>query len=460
MKRKRFIKSFGFGIAGFFALGFEACKKIPKSIVNSVVIDSNTLSVPSKIVVDDSMVIDGYVNKLSFAPGESVSIYINSKIYNEAKIGIYDSNGNLQSTVTGSFSPQTVGPQAYMNGYQYKNPILFAIPEDFKSGLYFISKKIPFIVRNPKKSAMIVAVLSTNTDNAYNAAGGLSSYTVPTFSPILSFQRPYNLVYFSEKFWPWAETIGYDIDYITDADLDDYDNFSYAKVLIIPGHNEYWTRKGRVNFDQFIDSGRNALILSGNTMWWQVRYSNDGSQMICHKGLADPEKDPGLRTFNWHEKQLNYPIEKSIGMTFDLGGYGGGTDEGWDGFKIINQNSPLLKNTGLKNGDILSCWSSEYDGAPVKYVANNPHPVLDNKYNFHKIEMIGYDYGFRVVKTVATFIVLQRTATSGVIVNTASTNWCSKNGMGGKDGDKIKTITLNALNILLNGENAFTPLNV
>lgn len=459
MERKKFIKTFSLGLMGAYAIGLESCKKVAKEVITPKTIDVNVggqMETKPPVIINDACVKEGYTNKLSFNPGETIKAFINAKEVVDANIGIYDSSGNLKDYISGTFIPQKEGPEAYKNGYQYSEFVTFTIPANFKSGLYFISKKIPFIVKNPNRTSKIIAVLATNTDNAYNEYGGLSSYSVPVFSPVLSFQRPYELKHWSAKFWPWAETLAYDIDYITDADLDDYSNFSYGKVLILPGHNEYWTRKARLNFDRFVSQGRHALVLSGNTMWWQVRYSDDGSQMICYKGLNDPEKDPEMRTFNWFQKQLKYPIESSIGMTFDLGGYGNQADEGWDGFKIVNQNSPILENTGLRNGDIISCYSVEYDGAPVKYVQGNPHPVIDNIYGFHKIEMIGYDYGFRLVKTVGTFIAMQKTPTSGIIINTASTDWCSKYGMGGKDGDKIKQITINALNLLLEDKNVFT----
>ena len=30
------------------------------------------------------------------------------------------------------------------------------------------------------------------------------------------------------------------------------------------------------------NTGGHALILSGNTMWWQVRYNEDKTKLICY----------------------------------------------------------------------------------------------------------------------------------------------------------------------------------
>jgi hypothetical protein len=53
-------------------------------------------------------------------------------------------------------------------------------------------------------------------------------------------------------------------------------------------------------------------------------------------------------------------------------------------------------------------------------------------------------------------MIFQKKSTSGKIINTATTNWCAKSGIGGKDGAKIKIITRNMIEMLLNGDNIFS----
>jgi hypothetical protein len=248
------------------------------------------------------------------------------------------------------------------------------------------------------------------------------------------------------------------VGYIADIDLDDYATMSNGEVLCLVGHNEYWTRKARENFDQFVASRRHAVVLSGNTMWWQVRYSEDEnkSKMICYKSLNDPIENPLFKTWLWNDPSLQYSIVSSIGADFDNGGYGLKADNGWNGYKIVNKNSPLLEGTDLDNGDIVKCATTEYDGAPIASWLNG-YPVLDTeKMGTYKAELIGFDYGFRANQTVGTFIVIQPTITSGIIVNVGSTDWCSSAGMGGPSGSDIKKITTNALLKLLNEEEVFS----
>ncbi|MGZ3610970.1 MAG: N,N-dimethylformamidase beta subunit family domain-containing protein [Ktedonobacteraceae bacterium] len=39
------------------------------------------------------------------------------------------------------------------------------------------------------------------------------------------------------------------------------------------GKSEYWTRQARTNIDKFTASGKNLLVFSGNTMYWQTRFN-------------------------------------------------------------------------------------------------------------------------------------------------------------------------------------------
>lgn len=226
-------------------------------------------------------------------------------------------------------------------------------------------------------------------------------------------------------------------------------------MIIVPGHSEYWTLQARTNYDKFVLSGKHALILSGNTMWWQVRYNKTRDQVTCfRKKEDDPIKSEKLKTVNWNDSSLNYPITRSIGAEFPNAGYGLKNDKGWNGYKIV-KSSPLLANTSLKPGDILSCPSDEVDGVPLLGFSDGI-PVHDNKDHFFKLEIVGFDHVSRGQKEgVATWIVFRADASSGIVINTASTDWCSQRGIG--SSEDIRTITRNMISLLATGKDVFTP---
>ena len=409
----------------------------------------------------------GYMNKLSFFPGEIADLYISSRdtILN-ADLGIFDINGNTVGNFSTSIYPQTIENQEpWKNGFGFNKTIDFDIPY-IKSGIYFIAEnfgnniyknKIPFIIKATEPVDAII-IYPSNTGNAYNSYGGRSLYTNPRALEV-SAMRPQYLRHFSIPFLRWMETESYNIGYVTDYDIENEDNLGYTNLVIIPGHSEYWSRNARQNFDNFIDQGNDAIILSGNNMWWQVRYSADGKSMICYKSDDDPIENPFLQTIHWYKPSLDYSILQSIGADYYHGGSGKNNNYGWDGFKIVKPNSPLFQGCDLVLGQIIHMPHVELDSAPISHFSSEGVPVIDtSKLDFFKTELLAYDLvsGYESgQEKPGTFIVIQKSETSGVIINTSSTNWC-KEGFTGVDNSLVETITRNMVELLLNNTSVFS----
>jgi hypothetical protein len=416
-------------------------------------------------------VINGYCDKVSYYPGETMSVFLNSSVntinftvalYDIQGNKVHDDKGEVIKIVSDIQTQDTLKDRPWESGFNYDLAFTYKIPE-LKSGLYLWENKVPFIVK--ARDANIVVLYESNTVNAYNTAGGESLYTYDTITKTstntVSFLRPADVSSFSREFLKWIDQKNFGrVGYICDLDMDSYDHFKNAKLLILTGHSEYWTRKARRNFDRFVDLGNDALILAGNTMWWQVRYTDDATKLICYKSFsADPTTDTLLKTITWDQPILDYPIINSIGVEYGRAGFGRKTDNGWDGYKINEQRSPLLEGTGLRNGNIISLSSHELDGTFVKGFDSTGRLVPNNENNhFEKIEIIGYDSvsGFLNDKAIATWIVLKKTKTSGTIVNTATTDWCSEAAFQGRDASHIKKITENMINKSLRKQNLFS----
>ena len=105
---------------------------------------------------------------------------------------------------------------------------------------------------------------------------------------------------FESEFIKWFDTQTFSKKYITDHQLDDIESFSDSKLLIIIGHNEYCSKPAIINIQSFVNNGNNLLVLSGNTAWWQIRYSDDNTKLICYKNKEkDPITDVTLKTINF-----------------------------------------------------------------------------------------------------------------------------------------------------------------
>jgi hypothetical protein len=402
----------------------------------------------------------GYTDKPSYYSGDTVKAYLNSaENVSLCRLDINTITGDLAFSLASPLTIQTISSDdPSVKGFGFQFTVAIQIPDDLKSGIYLIENQVPFVVKT-KVPVDLVIVYPLNTANAYCTSGGRSLYSTNNKPTSVSFLRPILIQSNSLQCLKWFTTLSsVTVGYIVDGDLEDFTTISLARVLVIPGHSEYWTRNARLHFDQFVNQGGHALVLAGNTMWWQVRYSDDGNQLICYKFAPDPEPDVLLKTINWTDPSLNYSILSSIGADFPHGGYGEMKDNGWDGYKIVTPYSPLLEGTNLAKGDTIKVPTGEYDGTPILGFDQDGYPSPDiDSLNVFKIEMVGFDLGSRGGKqTIGTFVVLQRTATSGVIVNAASYDWCSDNGMGGKDGDVIKKVTYNAIMKLLDKASVFS----
>jgi len=415
---------------------------------------------------------DGYTDRQSYRPGDRVTLFLNAKFPQYAIVPLYDYTGRIVHTFGANLFPQQpLGPTPWETGFGYQQSVSFTLPIGLRSGVYLADGMIPVIVKDPALAhADLVVLYPTNTIAAYNGAGGKSLYSAPEPSPIVSFERPVglppNLAFFS-AFLEWFASIRlpYSIRYIADVDLEEYAAIGGASLLVVIGHSEYWTRGARENFDQFVLGGGRALLLSGNNMWWQARYSDDRSQLICYKRAPDPITDPLFKTVNWTNRLLNYPILRSVGADFIHGGFGAASNKS-TGFRVLSPKSPVFRGLYVPSNEVFSMPTVEYDGAPL---LNNPvtngEPRLDlDALDAYRAEIIGYEYCAKTDVTgeasstgegVGTWLAYQRTATSGVVMNGASTNWCSRTGAFGQDGFRVRKIILNMMDILANRQTVF-----
>lgn len=408
-------------------------------------------------------IVDGYMDRISYHAGETGQVYLNaSQKVENGIIKLLSVNGIEVDRVKTAAKPQTMSGNApWSEGYGYDLTFEYEIPH-LPSGIYEWDGRITFIVKSNAEEVEALVVYPSNTLNAYTTSGSKSLYKPEGEQAVkVSFRRPMNASDdYHRAFFEWLETQNqYHIGYLCDMDLDDYSELERSSILVIAGHSEYWTRKARENFDRFVDSGNDAIVLSGNTMWWQVRYNSERDQLICYKEESeDPISDAELKTVRWSDHQLNYSIVNSIGADFDHGGYGNREDDGWDGYRIVAEGSPLLEGLALERGDTFMLPTNEYDGAPVVSFDESGFPILaQDSRGSHRTELIGFDLAInrRGRDGVGTFIVFQKVETSGIVINAASMNWCGEAGIAGQDGDKIERITLNMFDKLLSHADLF-----
>ena len=115
--------------------------------------------------------------------------------------------------------------------------------------------------------------------------------------------------------------------------------------------------------------------------------------------------------------------------------------------------SPIFKGLNLDTGQIISIPTVEFDSAPVLSLSDSGIPQIDMD-SFYKYNFLGFDKSYRGSNKYGTFVVMQKTEESGIIINTASTDWCNR-GLMEKDSSLVKQITLNMISLLKSNEEIF-----
>jgi len=207
------------------------------------------------------------------------------------------------------------------------------VPADAVSGVYIAkltrgdtggASHVPFVVRDDTGTADILFQTSDTTWQAYNRYGGDSLYTEPRARK-LSYNRPFvtrgdasgRSFLFSAEYAAlrFLERNGYHVAYATGIDTDRRgpDVLRRHRVFLSVGHDEYWSARQRENVQAARDAGVHLMFLSGNEMYWRIRFepSSDGMAtpyrtLVCYKDtldnqVADPSGEP---TATWRDPRL------------------------------------------------------------------------------------------------------------------------------------------------------------
>lgn len=426
---------------------------------------------------------------LSLLPSQTVNLHLNANTTSTGPLYITDVNNQIVKEVQADYKPQQPqNDEPWYKGFGFD--ISAEVPlEGLESGVYFVNGKedVFFVVRNPKQDAKVTFVLPTNTQNAYSCQGGRSLYYCKEEGdrdprvPKLSFLRPqrvsksyswaWDIIHLARPFIQWMNLhsgYGQQVQYITDADLDNLDEFAKSQLLVIAAHNEYWTLKAQDNFNQYLDSGKNALIAGGNIMWWNTRYEDEGRVLTSFKGnpLDDKEAEKGKETSYFHmlkdDDGFTRSAIQSIGGVFTYGGYEGNK---WDGkkasepnpFRVIRPNAAIFSGADMTMCSNLDLSNNhEMDGPVINGFDVNGFPSVQYtafKY-IHNYEVLAYTWGYRAGHTVATIHAFQRKPESGTVLQISS-NGATSFGFKNNNAEQYKKVLNNVFSIMAEGKYEF-----
>ncbi len=347
---------------------------------------------------------EGYLSRVSVAPGEQVTLQVGSAAptvdVDWYRLGWYGGAGGRlvrhdAGVRTGPAVRSAPDPLTGLVEANWAPSLALAPDPDWTSGLYLAVLRpdqgdagyVPFVVRPAADTeaiggpAPVLFVHAATTWQAYNGWGGKSLYnynssgiTMPVGTSRaveVSFDRPYllqqgaGLLFFWElQFVRWQERQRRDVAYVADVDLVLHPELLRGRrLLVFAGHHEYWSRGMRDALAGAIDAGTSVLFLSANECYQQVRFEDaptgPARRVVCYKSAdADPvsANDPSLASVPWRAAPVREPEATLVGQM-----YAHVVERPAD-WRVERADHWLYAGTGLHDGDRLTnLVGQEYD---------------------------------------------------------------------------------------------------
>ena len=352
----------------------------------------------------DETAIDGYASEASALPGDRLHFHVGTRPAARYHIEIYrlgwygGAGARLLACIPAGcgFSrvgeprpPGTPGPGGIVRaGWPVTDEL--TVPSDWTSGYLMVRFRTQsgrvwttyVILREPPthRSAILVQV-PVNTWQAYNGWGGRSLYEFDYSNGVradhVSFDRPYawklqggqSPLVWELQSVRFLERRGYDVSYQTDLDTDrDPASLLRHRLVLVNGHDEYWTKQMFDAFDGARNRGTNLAFLGANAAYWQVRYEDAGRTMVSYKSFSDPIADPALKTVRFRELMPPRYECTLIGIQHQ------GAVLDWPPGDYTVQaaavGDPWLAGTGFASGDVVpGVVSTESDTIPGNQTA-------------------------------------------------------------------------------------------
>lgn len=385
-----------------------------------------------KINFSDLLLTECYTNQPSYHSGDEATLYYSSqRVFPfNVNIPIIDANKKEVFSIHLSYHKEDVDENNVLSdGLQLTHKQTFTIPENIKSGIYFINGKHPLIIKNKTPQSNICVVYPFMNNLIYQP------YQYQTVFDIKAATTSFLRTVYEDSYTKGLKKLFTEIDanYITDIDLEDNTNFSNQQLLIIYGKATYFTPKMKQNIDDFVENGGNLIIISSyyqNNICW---YNSSTAKVT----LIHPKSD-AIQSWQGYLKQQNDSITTVSPLNYVYGGF---TDKS-DNLIINNTNHPILK--GVANINVAT-----YLNMSLPTIWDDKNPIIDtSKMKVHNAEILAYGKAsYNNFNGIRGIFIFQPNKTSGKIISLVSEDWClEKNYAKNKD---IQLITKNAIDFLM-----------
>lgn len=325
--------------------------------------------------VQNESPVEGYSDKISYFPGDSVYIMASSASATLAEMNFYRNGKELEPIFKEvvAIKRQDYFKYSYSYGCDWDTTFRFKLSEDLSSGLYSLILKNPagntdyitFVVKEPRqtKEKDILVIANTNTWQAYNTWGGASFYRYELndlgedirHSVIVSFHRPNkvdrttgnkgHLANAEMHLLRWLEENQLEYAMASDAD---FHGSSYQlegrKLVILHAHPEYYSSSMLDNIGDYLSNGGNLMYLGGNGLYWRVTLS-DNNQIECRKDGDSHKYEEGTGGL-WRDFGRSPAL--IVGSHYSSSGYGT-----YHPYEVLQSGHWVFEGTDLNSGDLI-----------------------------------------------------------------------------------------------------------
>lgn len=357
-----------------------------------------------RIATDRGAEIKGYASATSVEAGQQITLFASVLPVQQLKVDIYrlgwygGTGGRLM--LGGTWLPgitQRPCPIDAVTGLRacdWLPTVRFTVPTNWVSGLYLavltnadqFQNGVPFVVRADASTAPLLYVQPITTYQAYNTwpwdDGGRSLYGRNAAVKV-SFDRPYagsgvGKLYSDQPFAAWLERAGYNVTYATSIDLDRQGAALLLRhrVMVVAGHDEYWTAGMRAAATTARDNGVSLAFFAANNVYWQARLepAADGRPdrvLVCYKSaVRDPIADPALKTVRWREPPVNQPEESLLGAQYT------NMVRGRAAWVVVDAGSWVYRGTNLSNGQQIADLVFGESDQPTIFPVRDSDPTV------------------------------------------------------------------------------------
>lgn len=236
---------------------------------------------------------------------------------------------------------------------------------------------------------------------------------------------------------------------LTNSDIDRTADWQDFEVLVLTGHDEFWTERMLQSVADFVERGGKLAVFGGNIAYKEIQLDNEFVRFSSKWGASNSPEELVLGSafrFAGYDLLDSFALEEARALGLEDAQY---IDS--EGIYVANSDHPIFWDTGLEKNQLFGESSrvhvQEMDGVPL----NKKQWEIDTSRYSGPVEIGGIlAYGFATyageVNRHGAIVEFQNGA--GRVVNAGMLNW----GNAVVEDRVVEQITLNIIKYLRTGD--------